>query len=146
MNFIETIFESFQIGLNQIEGKYPNEIKNFIIGSGSHFIIHKSITNDMALNLYKEYKNKLPLGTKISKKEVGNFIIEDWHTLESNTGHTYTFMFEVDEIIEHNPNDVITEWIQNDKKHKGFMEDLLKLFIEEEKKHEKSKNTNNTKN
>lgn len=109
MNFIKTIFESIQIGLKQAEGKYPNEIKNFIIGSGSNFIVHKSITITKANNLYKKYKAKLPLGTKITEKEVGTFIIEDWHTMESNTGHTYTFMFEVNEIIEHNPNDVITE-------------------------------------
>lgn len=130
MNFIETIFDSFQKGMKQITGEYPNEIKTYCIGSGSRFIIHQNISSKMAIDIYAEYKNQMPLGKIISKKEIGGFILESFHTLESNTGITYCFMFEITQVIEHNPNDIIDEWIETDKKNKVFINNLLNELIE----------------
>lgn len=134
MNFIESIFDSFQKGMKQISGEYPNEIKTYCIGSGSNFIIHKNISIKMAEELYEKYKNKMPLGKKISEKQIGSFILESFQTLESNTGITYCFMFEITQVIEHNANDVIQEWIETDKKNKGFMKELIKNLTEKKTK------------
>lgn len=133
MNFIETIFKAYDKGIKQFNGEIPNDIRIFCIGSGSNFTIHKNITHVMADNLYKDYKAKLPLGTLIQKKENYPFILEEWYCMESNSGTTYTFKFEINEIIEHDPNDVIDEWIKTSKKRKEFINDLLSIFIKERK-------------
>lgn len=127
MNFIEGIFDSIDIGLKRIIGIYPEEINSYCIGSGSNFTIHRFISYEEALEIYKKYKENLQcLGKIKEKKQVANFILEKWHTLESQTGYTYTFMFKITEIIEHNPNKIIDEWIEKDRKNKKCIQDILK--------------------
>lgn len=133
MNFIESLIESYKTARKRVLGEYPNKIQSYCIGSGSTFIIHKYISYDKAEKLYAEYKDKLPLGTKIKKSQVEDFIIESYHCMESNSGETRCFMFPISEVVEHNPNEVIDEWIEKDKKEKGFMRDLLNSFEKEVK-------------
>ena len=67
MNFIESLVESIKNDLKRATGEYPNEIKTFCIGSGSDFIIHKNISEDMAKELYERHKHFLPLGKRAEK-------------------------------------------------------------------------------
>lgn len=110
MNLIETIFKSINKGIHQLNGDIPYDIETYVIGSGGNFEIHEYISLSKALQLYENYKKKLPLGKRTEIKDVGRAIMEAWHTLESNTGITYTFMFKINKIIRHDPNKVIDEW------------------------------------
>lgn len=130
MNFIESIIASMEKTHKQIMGSYPEDIISVCIGSGSSFTIHQYISWDKAYKLFTEYKSNLQLGTRISKKSTGYFILECYHTMESQSGETYCFMFPIDEVIQHDPQEVIEEWIEKDRKKEGFMKKLLNDFKE----------------
>lgn len=134
MNFIETIFESFQKATMQFMGEIPNDIRNYCIGSGSKFEIHKNISYSKAKKIYEEYKSNLPLGRRQTIKEIAGFIIEDFATMESSTGTTYTFMFEIGKIIEHDPNEVIEEFMQTQIAKKQFRKDLAQALTKPRRK------------
>lgn len=110
MNFIETIFESINKALKQTTNEIPYDIETYCIGSGSNFEVHTNISLQKALKLYEKLKERLPLGKKIEEKQIGKYKLESWHTLESETGITYTFMFQITKLIYHDPNKVIEEW------------------------------------
>ena len=130
MNFICSVFDSIQRGIKQVNGEFPYDIKSFCIGSGSTFVIHRHISSKMADKLYDEYKSRLPLGRKESSMNHGEFKLESFCTMESDTGTTYTFMFPISEVVEHNPNDILDEWYETSKEHKEFLNDILSLFVE----------------
>ena len=143
MNFFESLIDSYQTGIKRAVGEYPNKIQSFCIGSVSKFIIHKNISLNKARKIYAEYKDKLMLGRRIKKTEYGDFILEKYHCMEAISGETACFMFPIDEVVEHDPNEVIDEWIEQDKKKKGFMRNLLEE-IEKEKEENKSEQTTKT--
>lgn len=115
MNFIQTIFESLEKSRKQFTGEIPYDIETYVIGSGGNFEVHEYITYTKAIKIYEKYKSNLPLGRRETRRQVGDAIMESWHTMESQTGITYTFMFKVDKIIPHDPNKVIEEWNEKTK-------------------------------
>lgn len=126
MNLIESIFESIKKSIKQFAGEIPYDIETYVIGSGGNFEIHENITLNKAHKIYEEYKKTLPLGKKTEKKDVGNAIMEAWHTMESQTGITYTFMFKANKIIRHDPNEVIKEWNERKEKIEKTKNEIIK--------------------
>ena len=125
MNFIESLIASMVKGHKQIMGEYPEDIISVCIGSGSSFNIHQNVSWNKAIKLFEEYKSKLYLGKKVKNKSVGPFIMESYRTMESQSGETYCFMFPIDKVVQHDPNEVINEWIEKDRQKQGFMKELL---------------------
>ena len=116
MNLVETIFESLKKEIKQKTGQIPYDIEIYCIGSGSNFEVHTNISVKKANEIYENYIKKLELGKLIESKNLGSsYRMESWHTLESNTGITYTFMFKINKLIYHNPNEVIKEWNERKK-------------------------------
>lgn len=134
MNFIESIVKEFQRDLHEITGEIPRKLETYCIGSGSNFKVHAYITYEKALKLYNEMKENLQcLGKRTDYKNVGGFIKETFHTMESNTGYTSTFMFPISSFEIHNPNETLYEWTDTLKKQKEFRESFEKLLFKTKK-------------
>lgn len=132
MNFIESIIASMEKCHKQIYAVYPDDIVSVCIGSGSSFTVHQYISWEKAYKLFTEYKSNLPLGSRISKKSSGSYILESYHCMESQSGEIYCFMFPIDKVVQHDPQEVIEEWIEKDRKKEGFMKKLLNDFKKKE--------------
>lgn len=128
MNFIESIFNEFQKGIKEIMGDIPKEIKSYCIGSGSNFEVHAYITLDKALEIYENKKKQLPLSKRTEKIENGNYIKETFHTLESQSGYTSTFLFPINNIKFYDPNDTLREWTKTLKEQEELREEFIKCF------------------
>lgn len=102
MNFIETLVNSISNEMKQFIENGFKDIKkrNWCIGSGSEFNIYKNYTYDEAYEIFKNLNVRQCFGKRKYKKEYGYTTIESYYTMESNSGHTEVFMFEIDEIIE----------------------------------------------
>lgn len=102
MNFIETLVDSIANDLKEFIDNGFRDLKkrNWCIGSGSSFNIYKDLTEEEAHKIFKNLDVRCNFGKRIYKKEYGYTELESYYTMESNSGHTEIFKFEIDEIIE----------------------------------------------
>lgn len=102
MNFIETLVQSYCNDLKEFIDNGFEDLKkrNWCIGSGSSFNIYIGYTEEEAQEIFENLDVRQCFGKRIYKKEFGYTILESYHTMESNSGHTEIFKFQVDDIIE----------------------------------------------
>lgn len=130
MNFIESLIKEYERNIKEVTGDIPAKIESYCIGSGSYFEVHAYITFKKAYKLYEEMKSNLQcLGKRTDIVKAAGFIKETFHTMESNTGYTSTFMFPISSFEIHNPNDTLYEWTETLKKQKELKDKFEQMFF-----------------
>lgn len=94
MNFIQSLFRDMKKIFN---GTYKPKLErqNYCIGSGGNFEIYKKMTREEAFEVFNNLDVRQCFGSKISEKIGYYYALQEYHTMESNTGSTFIFMFPV---------------------------------------------------
>ena len=100
-NFIGTLVDSiFSSSCEDIKKMAvdisKNYVSNWCIGSGSNFVIYENLSLFEAYKIFVTLPVRMCFGSLIYKKSFGTTKVESFHCMESNSGHTEVFIFEVD--------------------------------------------------